>query len=54
MYFVREGFALKFDFPLAELERALVNGEALHKATGRYAQASVSQAVEPGAAKRGA
>ena len=31
MYFVREVFALKYDFSLVELEHALVNVEALHK-----------------------
>lgn len=54
MYFVHEGFALKFDFSLAELEQALVNVEALHKrpnGADSHALASVSQAVEPGAAK---
>ena len=31
MHFVREVFALKYDFSLVELNQALVNVEALHK-----------------------
>ena len=31
MHFIREVFALKYHFPLVELEQALVNVEVLHK-----------------------